>query len=70
MKIYNKIPWGLALGTLGITAAGRLLWYGTVRVSKRYRRSLSDDDCTLSKTTEGEKGTKNRIGIEIKIESY
>ena len=55
---------------LGHNGCRQLLWYGTVRVSKRYRRSLSDDDCTLSKTTEGEKGTKNRIGIEIKIESY
>ena len=30
MKIYNKIPWGLALGTLGITAAGS--FYGTAQL--------------------------------------
>ena len=66
-KINNKIPWGLAIGTLGVTIAGAFNGPCNNRTGKHNWRSISVSDRTFDKTTKGEDKAQSRVGNGAKI---
>ena len=66
MKKYNKIPWGLALGTLGITAAGS--FYGTAQLglASVIGGALAMMTALLAKQQKEKKELKTELALKLK----
>jgi hypothetical protein len=66
MKINNKIPWGLAMGTLGITIAGAFNGTAMLGLVSTIGGALALMTALLAKQQIEKKRLKPELALELK----